>query len=109
LPDDIDGDAVSRIAEGVFLARDLINTPSNDMGPAELEQAARSVAESFGARIKVTEGDALLEANYPMIHAVGRASVRAPRLIDFTWGDEAHPKVTLVGKGVLLRYRRALI
>ena len=100
LSDDIDGDAVSRIAEGVFLARDLINTPSNDMGPAELEQAARSVADSFGARIKVTEGDALLQANYPMIHAVGRASVRAPRLIDFTWGNEAHRKVTLIGKGV---------
>ena len=100
LPDNLDGEAVSRIAEGVFLARDLINTPSNDMGPAELEQAARSLADSFGARIKVTEGDALLEANYPMIHAVGRASVRAPRLIDFNWGNEAHPKVTLVGKGV---------
>jgi leucyl aminopeptidase len=100
LPDDVDGQAVSRIAEGVFLARDLINTPSNDMGPAELELAARSLAESFGARIKVTEGEALLQANYPMIHAVGRASVRAPRLIDLTWGDEARPKVTLVGKGV---------
>ena len=100
LPDNLDGEAVSRIAQGVFLARDLINTPSNDMGPAELEQAARALAESFGARIKVTEGDALLKANYPMIHAVGRASVRAPRLIDFTWGNEAHPKVTLVGKGV---------
>src|SRR5579871_5052127 len=78
VPDNLDGEAVSRIAEGVFLARDLINTPSNDMGPAELEQAARSLAESFGARIKVTEGDELLQTNYPMIHAVGRASVRAP-------------------------------
>ena len=100
LTDDIDGDEVSRIAEGVFLARDLINTPSNDMGPAELEQAARAVAGSFGARIDVIEGDALLKANYPMVHAVGRASVRAPRLIDFTWGNDTHPKVTLVGKGV---------
>ena len=70
------------------------------MGPAELEQAARSLAEGFGATVKVTEGEALLQANYPMIHAVGRASTRAPRLIDFTWGNEAHPKVTLVGKGV---------
>ncbi len=100
LPDAVDAEAVTRIAEGVFLARDLINTPSNDMGPAELEQAARSLAGAFGATVKVTEGEALLQANYPMIHAVGRASTRAPRLIDFTWGNEAHPKVTLVGKGV---------
>ena len=100
LPASVDGEAISRIAEGVFLARDLINTPSNDMGPDELEQAARSLAQRFGARIAVTTGDALLEANYPMIHAVGRASVRAPRLIDLVWGEDSHPKVTLVGKGV---------
>jgi leucyl aminopeptidase len=96
----VNGEAVSRIAQGVFLARDLINTPANDMGPDELEQAARSLGESFGARVAVTTGDALLTANYPMIHAVGRASVRAPRLIDMVWGDDSHPKVTLVGKGV---------
>ena len=100
LPKGIDGEAVSRIAEGVFLARDLVNTPSNDMGPAELEAAARGIAERFGARIAVTTGDALLDANYPMIHAVGRASSRAPRLIDLVWGKDEHPKVTLVGKGV---------
>jgi leucyl aminopeptidase len=100
LPEGVDGEAVSRVAQGVFLGRDLINTPSNDMGPDELEQVARSVAETFGARLNVTAGDALLTSNYPMIHAVGRASVRAPRLIDFSWGDNAHPKVTLVGKGV---------
>jgi len=100
LPEGVDGEAISRIAKGVFLARDLINTPSNDMGPDELEQAARALAQSFGARIAVITGDALLAANYPMIHAVGRASVRAPRLIDFVWGDESHAKVTLIGKGV---------
>jgi leucyl aminopeptidase len=100
LPEPVDGEAISRIAQGVFLARDLINTPSNDMGPDELEHAARSLAHAFGARIDVTTGAALLEANYPMIHAVGRASVRAPRLIDLIWGDEKHPKVTLIGKGV---------
>ncbi|HXJ01647.1 MAG TPA: leucyl aminopeptidase family protein [Micropepsaceae bacterium] len=100
LPADVDGEAVSRIAEGVFLGRDLINTPSNDMGPAELEQAACSLAEKFGARLTVITGDALLGANYPMIHAVGRASVREPRLIDLVWGEDRHPKVTLVGKGV---------
>jgi leucyl aminopeptidase len=100
LPAGVDGDAISRIAKGVFLARDLINTPSNDMGPDELEHAARTLALGFGARIAVTSGDALLQANYPMIHAVGRASTRAPRLIDLVWGDESHPKVTLIGKGV---------
>jgi leucyl aminopeptidase len=100
LPSGVDGEAVSRIADGVFLARDLVNTPSNDMGPAELEAAARGLAERFGARTEVTTGDALLDANYPMIHAVGRASTRVPRLIDLVWGKAEHPKVTLVGKGV---------
>src|SRR5258706_2132594 len=100
VPTGVDGEAVSRIAEGVFLARDLINTPANDVGPAELEQAARLLAERFGARSTVIVGDALLQANYPMIHAVGRASTRAPRLIDIVWGKDEHPKVTLVGKGV---------
>ena len=100
IPTGVDGEAVSRIAQGVFFARDLINTPANDMGPAELEAAARSLAEQFEARITVIGGDALLEANYPMIHTVGRASTRAPRLIDIVWGRHEHPKVTLVGKGV---------
>src|SRR5262245_24394910 len=100
LPEGVDGSLVSRLAEGVFLARDLINTPANDMGPAELEKAARKVAESFNAEIKLITGEALIKANYPMIHAVGRASPREPRLIDFTWGAERDPKVTVVGKGV---------
>jgi len=100
LPAGVDGAMVSRLAEAVFLTRDLINTPANDMGPAELEVAARQVAEQFDARIKVITGEALIASNYPLIHAVGRASPREPRLIDFTWGNERHPKVTLVGKGV---------
>src|SRR6185295_17197285 len=100
IPDGVDGESVSRAAEGVFLARDLINTPANDMGPAELQEAARSLAEAFGARIRTIVGEELLKANYPMIHAVGRASTREPRLIDVVWGAEKHPKVTLVGKGV---------
>jgi leucyl aminopeptidase len=87
-------------AEGIFLARDLTNLPSNLMGPAELEAEARLLAGRHGAAICVIAGAALLDANYPMIHAVGRASVREPRLIDLAWGDPAHPKVTLVGKGV---------
>ena len=100
IPAGIDGEGASRIAEGVFLARDLINTPANDMGPAELEHAARSLAERFGAQANVIVGDALIAENYPMIHAVGRASARSPRLIDLVWGKNDHPKVTLVGKGV---------
>ncbi len=99
-PHGVDGEDLSRIAEGVALARDLINTPSNDLGPAELEDAARTLAVKHGARISVIIGDDLLKQNFPLIHAVGRASPRTPRLIDITWGDAAAPKVTLVGKGV---------
>ena len=99
-PDGVDGDDISRIAAGVALARDLINTPANDMGPAELEQAARDLAARHGASIRTIVGDDLLKQNFPLIHAVGRASPRAPRLIDLTWGDAKHPKITLVGKGV---------
>lgn len=100
LPDGVDAAELSRIADAAWLARDLINTPSNDMGPAELAQAARDLADRHGAAFTCVEGDALLEQNFPLIHAVGMASSRAPRLIDFTWGDPSHPKVTLVGKGV---------
>ncbi|HEY9056922.1 MAG TPA: leucyl aminopeptidase family protein [Aurantimonas sp.] len=91
---------IERIAAGVFLARDLINTPTSDMGPAELEGAVRSLGETFGARVETIEGDALLERNFPMIHTVGRASASAPRLIDLNWGGPDDPKLTLVGKGV---------
>ncbi len=100
LPEGVDGEEVTRIAEGVFLARDLINTPPNDMGPEELATAARDVAKRHGANCSVTIGDALKKRNYPLIHAVGRGSARAPRLADFTWGRTSAPKVTLVGKGV---------
>ncbi|HEY0331073.1 MAG TPA: leucyl aminopeptidase family protein [Rhodopseudomonas sp.] len=99
-PEGIDFDDVSRIVEAVTLARDLINTPANDMGPEQLAAAARELAERFGASFNCTVGDELLAENFPLIHAVGRASDRAPRLIDLSWGDPAHPKVTLVGKGV---------
>jgi leucyl aminopeptidase len=100
LPAGVDGEDASRIAEGVFLARDLITTPANDMGPVELAAAAQGVAKQHGAKFAVTVGDALLKANYPLIHTVGRASVRPPRLIDMRWGRPTAPKVTLVGKGV---------
>ncbi|ARP98790.1 leucyl aminopeptidase family protein [Pseudorhodoplanes sinuspersici] len=91
---------LTRIVEGVFLARDLINTPSNDMGPAELHEATRLLAERHDAWIEAVTDDELLLKNFPLIHAVGRASSRPPRLIDLRWGNRSHPKVTLVGKGV---------
>src|SRR5271169_2117649 len=91
---------VERLARAAFLARDLVNTPAGDLGPEELAAAAVDVAETVGACHRVIVGDDLLTENYPTIHAVGRASVRAPRLVDIVWGDPAAPKVTLVGKGV---------
>ncbi|MCF6114917.1 leucyl aminopeptidase family protein [Mesorhizobium muleiense] len=100
LPPGAEAAYVRRIAEGVFLTRDLVNTPTSDMGPDELEKAVRTLAGTYDAEVSVTRGDDLLKKNFPMIHAVGRASVGAPRLIDMIWGPENAPKVTLVGKGV---------
>jgi leucyl aminopeptidase len=99
-PVDIDVADIGRMAEAVTLARDLINTPANDMGPEQLAQAAQALAQRFGATFNCIIGDELNRQNFPLIHAVGMASPRAPRLIDLTWGNPAHPKVTLVGKGV---------
>jgi len=101
VPRGVNGEEVTRVAESVFFARDLVNTPSNDMGPEELASAARGTARHGGGKFNVIVGDDLLKKNYPLIHAVGRASARAPRLIDFIWGDASAPKVTLVGKGVV--------
>jgi leucyl aminopeptidase len=100
LPDGVDGEEVTRIAAAVAMGRDLINTPANDLGPDGIEEAARRLAERHVADIQVTIGDDLLDANLPMIHAVGRAADRAPRLVDITWGDEGSPLVAVVGKGV---------
>ncbi len=99
-PKSCDREAVERTVSSIFLVRDLVNTPAADMGPAQLAAAARGLAEEFGAKCATIEGDDLLSRNYPAIHAVGRASVEAPRLIDLTWGEEKDPKLTLVGKGV---------
>lgn len=100
LPAGADAARVRRIADGVFLTRDLVNTPTSDMGPDDLEAAVRTLAEVHKAEVSVIKGDDLLVRNFPMIHAVGRASVGAPRLIDMKWGRQGAPKVTLVGKGV---------
>jgi leucyl aminopeptidase len=100
LPQSIDREELDVIVEGVTLARDLINTPANDMGPDELEAAARKLATLHDAKFSAVVGGDLLKENFPLIHAVGRAADRAPRLLDFTWGNDKHPRVTLVGKGV---------
>jgi leucyl aminopeptidase len=99
-PSNADRNAIERTVSATYLVRDLINTPANDMGPAELAAAARRLAREFKAKCRVIVGDDLLRQNCPAIHAVGRASDSAPRLIDITWGSNRHPKLTLVGKGV---------
>jgi leucyl aminopeptidase len=94
-------DETVRLAEATAMVRDLVNTGASDMGPADLEAAAETLAKRHGATVKTTRGDALA-TGYPMIHAVGQAAAkdRAPRLIELEWGDPAHPRIALVGKGV---------
>ncbi len=99
-PPEANMERVQVIAESVWLGRDLINTPAEDMGPQQLVEAVAQIAEPAGAELHVIEGGELLDQNFPAIHAVGRASHRPPRLADMTWGDTDAPKVTLVGKGV---------
>lgn len=91
---------VRKVAEGVALVRDLVNTPAADMMPEHLSETMASLAQTFGAQFSDIVGEDLLTHHYPTIHAVGRASVHPPRLLDLRWGDENHPKITLVGKGV---------
>lgn len=98
-PAEVDRDAVLRMVTAISLARDLINTPAEDMGPAELADAAKAVARKFKAKFSVIVGDDLLKKNYATIHTVGRASTRPPRLIDLSWGTSG-PRLVLVGKGV---------
>jgi leucyl aminopeptidase len=100
LPQRLDREDLERVVAAVTLTRDLVNTPANDMGPAELEDAARALAARYAADIRVTIGDDLLAENFPLVHAVGRASAAAPRLIELAWGAAGHPRVSLVGKGV---------
>jgi leucyl aminopeptidase len=94
-----DDDMLAQLSASLRV-RDLVNTPTEHMGPDQLEQVVCEIAERFGARIDVVSGDDLLTHNFPAIHAVGRASHRAPRLIALRWGDQAHPHVAIVGKGV---------
>lgn len=98
-PDNVQTERLEIIAAGEYLTRDLINTPASDMGPGELETAFIDLASTHGADTSIIRGDGLLDLNFPLIHAVGRASTRVPRLLDMRWGD-AGPTITLVGKGV---------
>lgn len=99
-PESVDRKKLEAIANAAALAQDLINTPASDMGPDALEAAFRALGKVHKAKVKVISGEELLKQNFPMIHAVGRASDQAPRLLDLTWGSKDAPKVTLVGKGV---------
>jgi leucyl aminopeptidase len=100
LPEGADASEVERLRSATSLARDLVNTPANDMSPEALAQVAIDVARRHGARHRVIIGDDLLKERFPAVHAVGRAAAVAPRLVDIEWGDASKPKVTLVGKGV---------
>lgn len=93
-------DHIENVVRATYLVRDLINIPTEDMGPAQLADVAGTLAEEFNAKIKLIIGDQLLKKNYPAVHAVGRASVNAPRLIEINWGKKSDPHVCLIGKGV---------
>lgn len=99
-PDNTDLTYVKAATEATYLVRDLITTPANNMGPDQIEETARSLADRYDAKVKVIAGGDLVVENYPMIYAVGKASTRSPRLIDMRWGNADAPKITLVGKGV---------
>jgi len=100
IPDGVDHTAVAAITEGVWLGRDMINTPASDLGPLDIANYASVLADRYKADCEVISGDALLERNFPLIHAVGRASPRPPCLIDLRWGRAGAPAITLVGKGI---------
>lgn len=99
-PQGIDRKRALTIARGVRLARRLIDAPANELGPAGLEEAAREVADTCGAKFECVVGEALVEQGWPLVHAVGRAAAQAPRVVDMVWGEARAPRVTLVGKGV---------
>ncbi len=100
VPKGVDAPKIEAMASAAFLTRELIDTPTNDMGPDQLEKAFDELARAFKAKTTIIIGDDLLKHNLPLVHAVGRASDQAPRILDMTWGNKDHPKVTLVGKGV---------
>jgi leucyl aminopeptidase len=100
IEDDASLSEITSLSEATALCRDLINTPAGDLGPIALQKAATDLAAEFGAKVETIIGAELLEQNYPMIHAVGRAAHEAPRLVEFEWGDPSHPRLAVVGKGI---------
>ena len=100
LPTGADAGEVARLADAAALARDLVNTPANDLGPDRFDREIRAFATAHRMKLKAIVGDELLKQKFPLIHAVGRAGVEPPRLLDLTWGREGDPRVTVVGKGV---------
>ena len=100
VPAGVDALALRRVLAACRLVRDLVNTPTEDLGPEQLAEAVRQVADAGGASVREWVGDELLAANFPAIHAVGRASHRAPRLVELDWGDAGRPLLAIVGKGV---------
>jgi leucyl aminopeptidase len=99
-PDGVDAIKIQRIAEAIVYGRDLVNSPANVLGPDALEKEVVKLAEQFGASVTIVRGDELIAANFPLVHAVGRAGAEAPRIVDFSWGRVDAPKVAIVGKGV---------
>jgi leucyl aminopeptidase len=99
-PEGVDQDRIERIGAAVAFGRDLVNAPANVLGPDALERAAVKLADSFHASVSIVRGDRLVAANFPLVYAVGRAAAEEPRIVDFVWGRDDAPKVTLIGKGV---------
>jgi leucyl aminopeptidase len=99
-PDGVDAIKIQRIAEAIVYGRDLVNSPANVLGPDALGKEVVKLAEQFGASVTIVRGDELIAANFPLVHAVGRAGAEAPRIVDFSWGRVDAPKVAIVGKGV---------
>jgi leucyl aminopeptidase len=99
-PDEVDAIRIERIAEAIVYGRDLINAPANVLGPDALEREAVKLAQQFDASVTIVRGEDLIAARFPLVHAVGRASAEAPRIVDFSWGREDAPKVSIIGKGV---------
>lgn len=100
-PKECDKKSIQAYLNAIFALRNLVNAPSNILGPAEIENAVKDMAKTFEAKVNVIKDKALLEKNFPLVYTVGQASPRRPRLIELSWGKTSHPKVTLVGKGVV--------